>query len=46
MFFRNYEISIWLDGNIQFIKDPVEYIKLDYENMLALEHPYRNCIYQ
>ena len=46
MFFRNYQYSIWIDGNIAIIKDPIEYINVDYKNMLVLAHPKRNCIYK
>lgn len=46
MFFRNYQYSIWIDGNVIFYKNPLEYIhnnKFDY--ILIPKHPQRDCIY-
>ncbi|MDP5132391.1 MAG: DUF616 domain-containing protein, partial [Paraglaciecola sp.] len=47
LYFENYEISIWIDANIQLIGD-VNHIAsfLPDENVLGLfGHPHRNCIY-
>ncbi len=47
MFLRNYKYSIWLDGNIQFLKDPNELLTQynDY-NIVMTSHPKRDCIYE
>ena len=47
MFFRNYNMSIWIDANIKFIKNPDDYINDHKFNMLLIPyHPKRTCIYQ
>lgn len=47
LFFRNYEQSLWIDGNIDIITDPnnIFNIFLDQEYMLICDHPQRNSIY-
>lgn len=46
LFFRNYEVSIWIDGNIKFIQNPNKYLADNaYDLLLIPEHPKRDCIY-
>ena len=47
LFFRNYEQSLWIDGNIDIITDPnnIFNIFLDQEYMLICNHPQRSSIY-
>lgn len=42
-FFPNYEISIWVDGNVDVLKDPTPLINDNYIEIP--KHPKRNCIY-
>lgn len=47
LFFRNYKMSIWIDGSIKFTKDPNKYITDNKFDMLLIpSHPKRICIYQ
>lgn len=48
LFFENYEKSIWIDGNIDIIKNIDDYVNLlNNDNyILCYNHPCRNCIYQ
>lgn len=48
LFFENYEKSIWIDGNIDIIKNIDDHVNLlnDDNYILCYDHPYRNCIYQ
>ncbi len=47
LFFRNYQVSIWIDGNIKFIQDPNKYLTDNiYDFLLIPEHPKRDCIYE
>lgn len=46
MFFRNYQLSIWIDGNIKFLTDPLIYVNdHKFDTILIPSHPVRNCIY-
>lgn len=47
LFLKNYDISIWVDGNFLIIGDLEEYIYkyMIFSNMLCFVHPYRKCIY-
>lgn len=47
LFFPNYQYSMWIDGNIDLLKDPVEYFKLKPKESFILipQHPLRDCIY-
>ena len=48
LFFENYEKSIWIDGNIDIIKNIDDHVNLlnDDNYILCYDHPCRNCIYQ
>lgn len=47
LFFKNYEQSLWIDGNIDIITDPnnIFEIFLQDQHMLISNHPQRNSIY-
>lgn len=48
VFFDDYDISIWVDGNIQIIGDLYPLVdRITQENSIAMfEHPINNCIYK
>jgi hypothetical protein len=43
-FFKEYEISIWVDGNVDVLQDPTPLINDNYIEIPR--HPARNCIYK
>ena len=46
LFLSEYDISIWIDGNMSIIGDINELLKTHDESfMTTLQHPYTNCIY-
>lgn len=47
LFFRNYKLSIWIDGNIKFTQDPNKYITDNkFDILLIPNHPKRVCVYK
>ena len=48
LFFKNYEYSIWIDGNVDIIIQPIKILDLIPCNQFIFtsEHPSRTCIYQ
>ncbi|MFH1231538.1 MAG: glycosyltransferase domain-containing protein [Planctomycetota bacterium] len=49
MYLREYDITIWLDGNIRMTINPDELLaKVDIDNnpFVAMEHPLRKCAYE
>lgn len=47
-YFKDYDISIFIDGNIQILKDirPLIYKMLDEQKYIAIhKHNYRDCVY-
>lgn len=46
-FLSDYELSIWVDGNIPIIGNLSEMIKKHHNGyMTTFKHPFRNCIYK
>lgn len=47
IFFKNYEMSLWIDGNIDIIDDPIDICNLLYDEdyMLISKHPQRDSVY-
>ena len=46
-FFPEYEYSIWVDANVEVLKDPTDILlSIKDESVLIPHHPYRNCIYK
>lgn len=47
LFFENYQRSIWIDANMQFIVSPLQFIKSIDKTCLftTIKHPTRTCIY-
>lgn len=46
IFFSEYTISVWVDGNIEVIGNIVEFIYKNLKNyFLVSKHPQRNCVY-
>lgn len=47
LFLSDYEISIWIDGNMSIIGDINQLLKIHNNEyfMTTLKHPYTNCIY-
>ena len=46
-YLKDYDLSIWLDANIQQKTDMNYFIKeMDKCDMITMQHPSRNCIYQ
>ena len=43
-FFKEYDYSIWIDGNMEVLTDPISLIDKNYIIEIP-RHPYRNCIY-
>ena len=43
-FFKEYDISIWIDGNVEIISNPSSLIDKKYDIKLPC-HPIRNCLY-
>ena len=43
-FFKEYDYSIWIDGNMEVLTDPSGLIDKNYIIEIP-RHPYRNCIY-
>lgn len=45
--FVDTEYSIWIDGNIRILKDPLELAQkyLSYTDLAVYKHPNRDCIY-
>ena len=44
-----YDVSMWIDGNISIISDVMEFISrynLDRIHIFTRRHPFRNCIYE
>lgn len=43
-YLKNYEISIWLDGNVELLDNPLDLIDNEHSIFIP-QHPLRNCIY-
>src|SRR5690606_8149223 len=41
-----YDQTIYMDGNIELTRDPVNFMRLFRGRMLTKLHPKRNCVYQ
>ena len=43
--FFEYDISVWVDGNLTIIGNLDEFVKENYADLSITAHPARNCIY-
>lgn len=41
-----YDQTIYMDGNIELIRDPSQLLRLFKGSMMTKQHPKRNCVYQ
>ena len=45
-YLKNYDVSIWLDGNIQILTNPDDFLSRYYTNIFSMvAHPERICLY-
>jgi GT2 family glycosyltransferase len=45
-YFHDYDISIWIDANISFVKYPKRYLKILENSYIGMfPHPHRDCVY-
>lgn len=45
-YLSEYDQTIYMDGNTELIRDPVNFMRLFRGRMLTKQHPKRNCVYQ